>query len=171
MKRNVTALILSAFMGTALSGVPACAQEQSEDSPDRDAVRDAINEIKQKKVVDVLELADDEEQTFLDVYNRWEEVRWTYRERRDVLMEELRAAFTGTEDGRPLPDVLDDVDAVDAESRGSEDRLRDEFRMLLSEEQYAKLLLFEYSFNRNLRRLVQERQLEAPPHEAAPAEP
>jgi hypothetical protein len=171
MKRNITAIILTAFLATALSPPLACAQEQSEDSSDRDAVRDAINEIKQKKVVDVLELADDEEQTFLDVYNRWEEVRWTYRERRDVLMEELRAAFTATDDSRPLPDVLDDVDAVDAESRGSEDRLRNEFRTLLSEEQYAKLLLFEDSFNRNLRRLVQERQLEAPPHEAVPAEP
>jgi hypothetical protein len=171
MNRNITAIILSACMATALSPALVCAEEPSEDESERDAVRDAINEIKQKKVVDVLELADDEEQTFLDVYNRWEEIRWTYRERRDVLMEELRAAFAGTDDGRPLPEVLDDVDAVDAESRGSEDRLRNEFRILLSEEQYAKLLLFEYSFNRNLRRLVQERQLEAPPHEAAPAEP
>lgn len=171
MKRNLTTIFLSAFLAAALSPTSACAQQPAEEPPDRDAVRDAINELKQKKVVDVLELADDEEQTFLDVYNRWEEVRWTYRERRDVLMEELRAAFTGTDAGRPLPEVLDDVDAVDAESRGSEGRLRNEFRILLSEEQYAKLLLFEYSFNRNLRRLVQERQLEAPPHEAVPAEP
>jgi len=171
MKRDLAAIVVSAFLGAALSSTSACAQQPPEDSPDREAVRDAINEIKQKKVVDVLELADDEEQTFLDVYNRWEEVRWSYRERRDTLMEELRAALIGTAAGRPLPEVLDDVDAVDAESRGSEDRLRTEFRMLLSEEQYAKLLLFEHSFNRNLRRLVQERQLQAPPHEAAPVGP
>jgi len=171
MKREFANIVLSAFLAAALSPASACAQQPPEDSSDRDAVRDAINEIKQKKVVDVLELADAEEQTFLDVYNRWEEVRWSYRERRDALMEELRAALGETAPGRPLPEVLDDVDAVDAESRGSEDRLRNEFRMLLSEEQYAKLLLFEYSFNRNLRRLVQERQLEAPPHEAVPAEP
>jgi hypothetical protein len=86
-------------------------------------------------------------------------------------MEELRGALPAKDTGRPLPEVLDDVDAVDAESRGTEDRLRTEFRTLLSEEQYAKLLLFEYSFNRNLRRLVQERQLQTPPLEAAPTGP
>jgi hypothetical protein len=171
MKREIANVLLSAFLVAVLSPATARAEDTSEDSSDRAAVRDAINELKQKKVVDVLELADDEEQTFLDVYNRWEAVRWSYRERRDALMEELRAALADAASGRPLTEVLDDVDAVDAESRGSEDRLRDEFRTLLSEEQYAKLLLFEYSFNRNLRRLVQERQLEAPPHDAAPAKP
>jgi len=170
MKRDLSAIVFTLILSASLAAGPTGAQQTPEDQTEREAVRDAINELKQEKVVDVLELGDDEEQNFLDVYNRWEEVRWTYRERRDALMEELRSALVETDDLRPLPEVLDDVDAVDAESRGSEDRLRDEFRMILSEEQYAKLLLFEYSFNRNLRRLVQERQLEAPPHKAAPAE-
>jgi hypothetical protein len=171
MKRKLVLLVVSSCFGAAVVATPARAQQPPENSPDREAVRAAINEIKQKKVVDVLELADDEEQNFLDVYNRWEAVRWTYRERRDTLMEELRGVVAGTAPGRLLAEVLDDVDDVDAESRGSEDRLRTEFRTLLSEEQYAKLLLFEHSFNRNLRRLVQERQLEAPPHVAEPVKP
>jgi hypothetical protein len=150
---------------------PACAQEaEDEDQTNVDDVRAAINELKQKKVVDVLELSDDAEEDFLDVYNRWEEVRWRYRERRQALMEELRTAMVNQSGVRSLSEILDDVDAVDAESRGSEERLRAEFRFLLSPEQYAKLLLFEHQFNRNLRRLVQERQLQVPPaHEASPA--
>jgi hypothetical protein len=171
MRLKFTITAAAAFLAAALPHAPARAQEPSEDSSEREAVRDAINELKQQKVVDVLDLAAEEEEVFLDVYNRWEEVRWTYRERREALMEELRGALPEKDTGRPLPEVLDDVDAVDAESRGTEDRLRTEFRTLLSEEQYAKLLLFEYSFNRNLRRLVQERQLQTPPLEAAPTEP
>lgn len=163
MKTIVTGVFATACLTAAFLAAAAYAQQPPEDAPpEREAVRAAINEIKQKKVVDVLELEDGEEETFLGVYNRWEEVRWRYRERRDALMEEVRLVMAGI-DGRPLAEILDDVDAVDAESRGSEDRLRSEFRSLLSEEQYAKLLLFEHNFNRTLRRLVQEQQRPAPP--------
>jgi hypothetical protein len=163
MKIHVTKSLTAAVLATALLAPAARGQQPPEEAPpDREAVRAAINEIKQKKVVDVLELEDGVEEAFLGVYNRWEEVRWRYRERRDALMEELRGALAGSA-GRPLAEILDDVDAVDAESRGSEDRLRAEFRSFLSEEQYAKLLLFEHNFNRTLRRLVQEQQRQAPP--------
>jgi hypothetical protein len=159
MKRNVTRVLATIFFMAALSAISSHADQPPENEPaDRDAVRAAINEIKQKKVVDVLELEEEAEETFLGVYNRWEEVRWRYRERRAALMEELHLALTDPGTGRAVSEILDDVDAVDAESRGSEDRLRAEFRSLLSEEQYAKLLLFEHNFNLKLRRLVQERQ-------------
>ncbi len=164
MKRNKTRVFATAFLTAALSATSSYAEQPPENEPsDRDAVRAAINEIKQKKVVDVLELEEEAEEAFLGVYNRWEEVRWRYRERRAALMEELRFALTGGGTGRAVSEILDDVDDVDAESRGSEERLRAEFRSLLSEEQYAKLLLFEHNFNLKLRRLVQERQREADP--------
>ncbi len=167
MKTILTRTFAKTCLAAVFLGAPSYAQQPPEDAPpEREAVRAAINAIKQEKVVDVLELEDGEEETFLGVYNRWEEVRWRYRERRDALMEEVRSAMAGFA-GRPLAEILDDVDAVDAESRGSEDRLRSEFRSLLSEEQYAKLLLFEHNFNRTLRRLVQEQQRPAPPGSAA----
>jgi hypothetical protein len=169
MKSALTVVLTPALFTAALWAAASHAEEPPEwVPPDVEAVRAAINELKQKKVVDVLELEDGEEQTFLGVYNRWEEVRWRYRERRDALMEELRLAVVGDGAGPPLGEILDDVDAVDAESRGSEERLRAEFRALLSDEQYAKLLLFEHNFNRKLRRLVQEQQRQAPPPGARP---
>lgn len=163
------ALTTACFTAVILAAASYAQQSPEENPPEREAVRAAINELKQKNVVDVLELEDGTEETFLGVYNRWEEVRWRYSDRRDALIEELRLVMAGS-DGRPLPEILDDVDDVDAESRGSEDRLRSEFRSLLSEEQYAKLLLFEHNFNRTLRRLVQEQQRQAPdePHKPEP---
>jgi hypothetical protein len=155
------ALTTACFTAVILAAASYAQRPPEENPPEREAVRAAINELKQKNVVDVLELEDGTEETFLGVYNRWEEVRWRYGDRRDALIEELRLVMAGS-DGRPLPEILDDVDDVDAESRGSEDRLRSEFRSLLSEEQYAKLLLFEHNFNRTLRRLVQEQQRQAP---------
>jgi hypothetical protein len=171
MKRFATHVFATACLAALVVAPASYAQEQTpeDDPPEREAVRAAINELKQKNVVDVLELEDDTEEVFLSVYNRWEEVRWRYRDRRDALIEELRQVMGG-EEGRPLPDILDDVDAVDAESRGSEDRLRSEFRSLLSEEQYAKLLLFEHNFNRTLRRLVQEQQRNNAPVDACAEE-
>ncbi len=154
---TITAALLCFVATVAFSDEPP-----PEKNARREAIRDAISAIKQKKVVDVLELADTEKVNFLDLYDRWDEVRWQYRERRRVLMEELAGAMRGA-GSRPLGAVLDDVDAVDAESRTSEDRLRVEFRSLLSDEQYAKLLLFEQNFNRNLRRFIQEQQRWAPP--------
>lgn len=169
---NKRILLLLAFGAAVVAGGSlAGAEGPSPENVDLEAVRAAVNELKQKKVVDLLALEDGDEEAFLGVYNRWEEIRWAYRERRNLLLEELRAALTEAPDSRPLAEILDDVDAVDAESRGSEDRLRKEFRQLLSEEQYAKLLLFEYSFNLRLRRLVQEQQREAPAHAVEPAHP
>lgn len=162
MNTSATRAPVTVWLAALILAAAAYAQQPPEETPpEREAVRAAINELKQKKVVDVLELEDGTEETFLGVYNRWEEIRWRYRDRRDALIEELRLVMAGS-DGRPLPEILDDIDAVDAESRGSEDRLRSEFRSLLSEEQYAKLLLFEHNFNRTLRRLVQEQQRQAP---------
>ena len=162
MKTFATHALTTACLTAVILSPASYAQQPPEDNPpEREAVRAAINEIKQKNVVDILELEDGTEETFLGVYNRWEEVRWRYSDRRDALIEELRLVMAGSV-GRPLPEILDDVDDVDAESRGSEDRLRSEFRSLLSEEQYAKLLLFEHNFNRTLRRLVQEQQRQAP---------
>lgn len=162
MKTFATHALTTACLTAVILAAASYAQQPPEENPpEREAVRAAINELKQKNVVDILELEDGTEETFLGVYNRWEEVRWRYGDRRDALIEELRLVMAGS-DGRPLPEILDDVDGVDAESRGSEDRLRSEFRSLLSEEQYAKLLLFEHNFNRTLRRLVQEQQRQAP---------
>ncbi|NIT37404.1 MAG: hypothetical protein GTN49_13060 [candidate division Zixibacteria bacterium] len=164
MMKNATRLLTTTFLMAALGAGSSYADQPPGNEPsDRDAVRAAINEIKQKKVVDVLELEEEAEETFLGVYNRWEEVRWRYRERRAALMEELHLALTGRGTGRAVPEILDDIDDVDAENRGSEERLRAEFRSLLSDEQYAKLLLFEHNFNLKLRRLVQERQRKAGP--------
>ena len=162
MKTFATHALTTACLTAVILAAASYAQQPPEGNPpEREAVRAAINELKQKNVVDILELEDGTEETFLGVYNRWVEVRWRYSDRRDGLIEELRLVMAGS-DGRPLPEILDDVDGVDAESRGSEDRLRSEFRSLLSEEQYAKLLLFEHNFNRTLRRLVQEQQRQAP---------
>ena len=162
MKKFAAHALTTACLTAVLFAAASYAQQPPEENPpEREAVRAAINELKQKNVVDILELEDGTEEAFLGVYNRWEEVRWRYRDRRDALIEELRL-FIGGGTGRPLPEILDDIDDVDAESRGSEDRLRSEFRSLLSEEQYAKLLLFEHNFNRTLRRLVQEQQRQAP---------
>lgn len=162
MKTFATHALTTACLTAVILAAASYAQQPPEENPpEREAVRAAINELKQKNVVDILELEDGTEETFLGVYNRWEEVRWRYSDRRDALIEELRLVMAGSV-GRPLPEILDDVDGVDAESRGSEDRLRSEFRSLLSEEQYAKLLLFEHNFNRTLRRLVQEQQRQAP---------
>ncbi len=133
---------------------------RAEEAPpeQQEQVRAAINAIKQNKIVAILELPADEEETFLVLYNEWEEVRWAHTQRRDVLLDELRTKMADLRAGRELMAILDDLDNADADSRTAEENLRADFRDVLSDEQYAKLLLFEDDFNRNLRRLVQEKQ-------------
>ena len=134
----------------------------ADDAPpgQEEQVRAAINAIKQNKIVSILELPADEEETFLALYNQWEEVRWEHQQQREVLMDELKTKMADLRAGRALAIILDDLDGADADSRAAEAKLRADFRGVLSDEQYAKLLLFEDNFNRNLRRLVQEKQRE-----------
>jgi len=154
-------ILIAAFGGVAR--VPADDEEEQQEQ-----VRAALNEIKQNKLVTVLELPDDEEATFLTLYTHWEDVRWELKRRRDELMAELRMNVLRRE-GRELSAILSDIDEADAAARTKEAELRAEFRRILSDEQYAKLLIFEDSFNRNLRRLVQERG--RPAGAAAESEP
>ena len=156
----------AAAVGYAADAPPAERQQEE--------VRATINEIKQNKLVTILELPADDEQAFLTMYTHWEEVRWEFRKRRADLMEELSAKMADVGEGRELVAILDDLDLTDRDARASEERLRIQFRSILSLEQYATLLLFEDNFNRNLRRLVQDRQrldaTEATESPAGPAE-
>lgn len=146
-KRTLAIPILAAAISVS-AGLAADEEER---------VRDALNQLKQNQLITVLELPDDDEATFLALYNHWDEVRWEFKRQRDELITELRAKVLRGE-GRDLNAILADIDATDAASREKEAELRAQFRQILTDIQYAKLLIFEDSFSKNLRRLVQERQ-------------
>ena len=148
-------------LALAMGALPAARAQTP--TPEAEALRQAINEIKEEKLAAVLALPADENAAFIEMYNQWEETRWSYRERRGALLEELQLGLINPPGagGRSLAAILDNLDACDAESRQAEDRLRVEFRRVLSDEQYAKLLLFENNFAKNLRRLVQDQQKDA----------
>jgi hypothetical protein len=150
-------ITLAVVAGVTFVGNPAFARGKNAASEE---VRAAINEIKENKLADVLDLPTDETVEFMELYTQWEEVRWSYKERRSALLAELQSILTGDADrARSLKGVLDDVDTTDAEARASEEDLRKEFRALLNDEQYGKLLLFENNFNKSLRRLIQEQNM------------
>lgn len=143
--------------GAILAAVPAFGRGKNAAAEE---VRAAINEIKEDKLADVLNLPSDDTGGFMELYTQWEEVRWSYKERRAALLAELQAGLTGDLDrSRSVKAILDDIDTTDAEARASEEDLREEFRTLLNDEQYGKLLLFEFNFNKNLRRLIQQQNL------------
>ena len=148
-------IVLAAVVwGATLAAVPALARGKNAAAEE---VRAAINEIKEDKLADVLALPSDESVEFMELYTQWEEVRWSYKERRAALLAELQAGMTGDLDrSRSMKTILDDIDTTDAEARASEGDLRKEFRALLNDEQYGKLLLFENNFNKSLRRLLQQ---------------
>jgi len=172
MRRMRVRVWLAWFAAWGAAAAVGYAADEAPAERQQEEVRATINEIKQNKLVTILELPADDEQAFVTMYTHWEEVRWEFRKRRASLMEELSAKMAEVGEGRELVAILDDIDTTDRDARASEERLRIQFRSILSMDQYAKLLLFEDNFNRNLRRLVQDRQrLEATEAAESPAVP
>jgi len=157
-------IIWITLAATAFAAVAAAAPAgDGKAAADADEVRAALNQLKEDKLEDLLALPQDDNDAFVTLYNQLEETRWRYHERRAALLDELQttllaAPAAGVSIGRPLKEILDDVDATDREAATAEADLRAEFRAVLADERYAKVLLFEYNFSKNLRKLVQERQ-------------
>jgi Spy/CpxP family protein refolding chaperone len=106
-----------------------------------------------------LDLSEDQAAQFFPKLKGLRELRQQHRAARSALLDELEARLKDEPvDPSAIKPVLDSLVAVDENAREAELRLRREIAELLTIEQQARLYIFEATFDRQARRVIQQIQ-------------
>lgn len=129
----------------------------SPQSKDKAELQEKLNVVKTIEVTDALELTEEDEAEFVELYEELEQVRWDNHLRQMVMLQELRKELAdGNDTG--VTSILDEIERDGAETNFREIKLRTRIRCLISDEEYAKLMMFETNFNRKVRDLIMQRK-------------
>ncbi len=129
------------------------------DSPqaqDKAELQEKLNVVKTIEVTDALDLTEEVEAEFVELYAELEQVRWDNHLRQMIMLQELRKELA---DGNDIgvTGILDEIERDGAETSFKEIKYRTRIRCLIGDEEYAKLMLFETNFNRKVRDLIMKR--------------
>jgi Spy/CpxP family protein refolding chaperone len=104
-----------------------------------------------------LNLSEEQAMQFFPKLKRMRELRQEHRIARQAMLDELEALLAQDPvEPAGLKPVLDSLDTIDENMRESELKLRREIADLLTVEQQARLYVFEATFDRQARRMIEQ---------------
>lgn len=122
---------------------------------EKDELQEMLNVVKTTEVTDALDLSEENEAIFVDLYAELEKVRWNNHLRQMMLLQELRKELADS-NKVGITSILDQIENEGAETYIEEVKLRTRIRTIIGETEYAKLMLFETNFNRKIRDMLLE---------------
>jgi hypothetical protein len=121
----------------------------------QEQVHDALNTVKEDQLLSILYLTPEEENEFLGIYHKLEDMRLKYRKEKIEIIGELQEELAAG-DIASVAVVLNNLESNEDAAEAGLKNLRSEMRALLRDEQYAKFVVFETNFEKKLMRLVME---------------
>jgi hypothetical protein len=121
----------------------------------QEQVHDALNTVKENQLLNILYLTPEEEDEFLDIYRKLEDMRLEYRKEKIEIIGRLQENLA-VGDIAAVAGMLDSLEAKDDAGANDSKNLRSEMRTLLQDEQYGKFIVFEANFEKKLMRLVMD---------------
>jgi hypothetical protein len=121
----------------------------------QEQVHDALNTVKEDQLLSILYLTPEEENEFLGIYHKLEDMRIKYRKEKIEIIGELQEKLAAG-DIASVAVVLNNLESNEDAAEAGLKSLRSEMRALLRDEQYAKFVVFETNFEKKLMRLVME---------------
>jgi len=121
----------------------------------QEKVHDALNTVKENQLLNILYLTPEEEDDFLDIYRKLEDLRLKYRKEKIEIIGRLQEDLA-VGDIAAVAGTLDTLEENDDEGANDAKNLRSEMRALLRDEQYGKFVVFEVNFEKKLMRLVMD---------------
>lgn len=162
MKRIL--LISLIFLNGALFAQP---MQKREKPPDREKLKKRIETIKMWKMLDALELTEEQSAKFLPVYNSFESSRDSLETKMRKNMEKLDEAMNEAKfDERKVSAILDSMAENRRKMFDTESAFHENARKILSVEQQARFVIFQRDFIEEIRGLLEMR--EGPPPERRP---
>jgi hypothetical protein len=154
--------ILIGFLSSVLSALPLFAQTPSA-PPDNGKPMERLEQLKKVRMIEMLDLKEDQSVRFFARLNDHDKVRKDLRKERNDVLDKLERLIRNRADAaaydKVFAEVKDVQDRMLAEERGFADGLKD----ILTVEQRAKLILFERRFEGELREAIRENRMHRQP--------
>ncbi|MBI5214338.1 MAG: hypothetical protein HY960_01145 [Ignavibacteriae bacterium] len=109
-----------------------------------------LERFKKMRLIEVLKLNEEESIRFFAKQSAHEEIARDIMKERDKALDDLQELLT-EENMKDVPKLVDVIETSDEKLFRERERFRDEVKKLLSPEKFAKFLLFERDFNKQVR--------------------
>lgn len=162
--QRVYKLLLLLVVGITVTVVADTEEEKTyteKEALRQEQVHDALNTVKEDQLLSILYLTPEEENEFLGIYRKLEDMRLKYRKEKIEIIGELQEELAAG-DIASVATILNDLESNEDAAETSLKNLRSEMRALLRDEQYAKFVVFETNFEKKLMRLVMENRAMEP---------
>ena len=123
----------------------------------RERLRDEIETMKMWKMLEVLDLTDEQSNDFLPAWREMQKAQKDFREKREDLLKSLEAVL-GEEkpnEGK-IRDILGQLEKERSQFEEVQQRFRQKAQEVLTLEQQAKLLLFEDRFEKRMMEIIRQ---------------
>lgn len=115
-----------------------------------------IEQFKKLRLIEALKLDEDTSVRFFAKYNKHEDAMRDINKDRDGLLDQLQGMRKSDATDVEMGKVIDNLISLDKKLSEERSRFADDIKNVLSTKQIADLFLFERSFARNVRQLMQE---------------
>jgi Spy/CpxP family protein refolding chaperone len=123
----------------------------------RERLREEIETMKMWKMLEVLDLTDEQSNDFLPAWKELQKAQKEFREKRENLLKSLEAVL-GEEkpDESKIRDILGQLEKERSKFDEVQQRFRKKAQEVLTSEQQAKLLLFEDKFEKRMMEIIRQ---------------
>ena len=123
-----------------------------------------LDKFRKMRLVEVLKLNEDDAVRFFVKQNLHEETQRGLMKSRNDLLDDIEDVVKDNEEKGEVQKLTDQVLSVDQKIFNERQRYQEEIRKLLSPEQFAKFLLFERNFGRQVKDALEEMRQERHPN-------
>jgi Spy/CpxP family protein refolding chaperone len=146
---------LAALLALLLFPNHAGAQPPSGDDTEKHRP-ERLERYRKMRLIETLKLNEDDAVRFFSKQSAHEDAQRELFKERNQSMDELDKIVHGKGSDKDLPKLSDDIQAVDVKIFNERQRYQNEVQKSLTPDQFAKFLLFERDFNRQVRDALEE---------------
>ena len=159
MKRLIQIVIVGILL---LAAPPARSVSQGRGYDDRSNRPERLEKYKKMRLVEVLKLNEDDAVRFFAKQSAHEDTQRELMKSRNSALNDIQEIVRGKGDPKDLGKLTDQVQDADQKVFAERQRYQEEMKKFLSQEQFAKFLLFERNFNRQVMDALEEMRQDHP---------
>ncbi len=123
----------------------------------RQRLREEIETMKMWKMLEVLDLSQEQSDKFLPVWREMQKAQKDFRERREDLLKSLESTLAeGKPDEGKIRDIMVQLEKEKSHFEGVQQKFRQKAQEVLTLEQQAKLVLFEDRFEKRMMEIIRQ---------------
>ena len=152
---NIRSSLLIVLPLLLLPAVGRSQHDQPPDAPDRPR-SERLEKFRRMRLIEVLDLNESDAVRFFAKQTVHEDTMRSLMQQRNKILDDIQAVLKDTHDAKELEAKSDDVLAIDRRLVAERERYQRELRGFLTPQQFARYLVFERNFGREVREAIEE---------------